>query len=190
MNGIAANWQLDFTLRLFESVLDKRKVDFFDSSSAKRFCKSRVGEVVFGDDDEAGRFLVQPVHDSRTELIIRLRSPKRESLSASKQCVHERSAGIPGSSMDAHSGWFVDDEDIFVFVGDFQRDCFRFGTKWRARARFDDNMLTPAEFLRRLCHGAIHQDEASPDQLLQTRAGELRELLSQPAVKAHAETGR
>jgi len=48
MNGIAANWQLDFTLRLFESVLDKRNVGFFDSSSAKRFCKSRVGEVVFG----------------------------------------------------------------------------------------------------------------------------------------------
>src|SRR5207245_3884808 len=118
-----------------------------------------------------------------------LRSTAGEGVTASKQRIHERSAGIPCSSMDAHSGWFVDDEDIFVFVGDFQRDCFRFGAKWRARARFDDNMLTPAEFLRRLCHGAIHQDEASPDQLLQTRAGALRELLSQPAVKAPADTG-
>src|SRR5437667_3983484 len=141
MNGIAANWQFDFTLRLFESVLDKRNVDFFDSPSAKRFCKFRVGEVVFGDDDEAGRFLVQPVHDSRTEWIIVLRSTAGEGVTASKQRVHERSAGIPCSSMDAHSGWFVDDEDIFVFVGDFQRDCLRFGATWRARARFDDNML-------------------------------------------------
>ena len=122
MNGIAANRQLDFTLHLFESVLDKRNVDFFDSSSAKRFGELCVGEVVFGDDNEAGRSLVQPVHDSRTEPINVLRSTAGESLTASEQGIDERSAGIPCSSVDAHSCRFVDHENVVVFVGDFQRD--------------------------------------------------------------------
>jgi hypothetical protein len=58
-----------------------------------------------------------------------LRTTARKTLSAAQERVYERAARIPRSSVHTHSGGFVDEQQVVVFVKNLQRDEFGLGTK-------------------------------------------------------------
>ena len=82
-----------------------------------------MGEVVFGDEDDAGGFLVEAMDDAGAKDVAAL----RERLAAAEKRVDERAFVVAGAGVDDHAGGFVDGEDVVVFVEGFERDGFGFG---------------------------------------------------------------
>ena len=57
---------------------DESEISFLHGSGAERFGKLRVSEVVLGDDDDAGSFLVETMDDAGAERVFGHRRPLRE----------------------------------------------------------------------------------------------------------------
>ena len=105
-----------------------------------------MGIVIFRDDDQSGSLFVEAMDDARAQRFVGLRSAAGERLSTSEKRVYEGTSGIPCSGMNAHSRGFVDDEEVVIFIKNFQRDGLRFGAKRRALPRFEDDAFTAAKF--------------------------------------------
>ena len=82
--------------------------------------------VILADDDGTGGIFIDAVYDSGTQDAI----DAAQILSAVIQdCVHERSAPVPGSRMYDHSLGFVDDKNIAVLIKNIDRNIFRFDVR-------------------------------------------------------------
>src|SRR6266404_1306331 len=130
MDGIAADWKVDFAGNFLKLAFYERDVGFLYGTGSKGLGQFRVGIVIFRNEDEAGGLFVETMHDSGTERV-RLRSAARKILSAAQERVYERTTGVSRTSMHAHSGGLIDDEQVVVFIEDIQRDGFGFGAKGR-----------------------------------------------------------
>ncbi len=148
-----------------------------------------MGEVVFGDDDNAGRLLIEAVNDAGAELVIGIRTAAREVLAAAKKRVYQSPLRVPCTGMDAHSSRLINDQQVVVLVENVERDGFRFGAKWRAGTDLDNNPLAAAKFVRGLSLDTIYGDQTVFNQLLQSRARKLRACLGKPAVEAETASG-
>ena len=87
MDRIAADRKVDFSRRFFQFALDEGNIGFLDCASPKGFRQPGVSKIILGDDDDAGRFFVQAMHDARTELVICIRPASREVLPTSQKRV-------------------------------------------------------------------------------------------------------
>ena len=130
-----------------EMAFDEGDVRLLDGASAEGFAEFGVGEIVFGDEDDAGGFFVEAMDDAGAEDVAAL----RERLAAAEERVDERAGVVSGAGVDDHAGGLVDGEDVVVFVEGFERDGFGFGADRRARLGFDGDAVAAAEFVRGLC---------------------------------------
>jgi len=189
MDWIAADGKIDLSGKLIEGAFNQRKVSFFDGAGAERLGQFCVRKVVLGDDDETGGFFVEAVDNAGTKAIFEFGAALRERLSAAEERVDQRAMRIPCPGMDAHAGGFVDDEQVIVFVEDIERNGFGFRAKRRALACLDKDPLITSQFVRRLGGRAIHQNQTVLKKLLDSGAGEFREMRDNPLIEASAAVG-
>ena len=57
---------------------------------------------------------------------------------AMQQRRDQRAGVCARAGMDDHSGWLIDDGDVFVFVENIQRNIFRFDARRAGGRNFDD----------------------------------------------------
>ncbi len=125
----------------FEMAFDEGDVGFFDFAIAEGFAEPGVGEIVFGDEDDAGGFFVEAMDDAGAEDVAAL----GERLAAAEERVDERAFVIAGAGVDDHAGGLVDGDDVVVFVEDVERDGFGFGADGRARLGGDGDVFAAAQ---------------------------------------------
>ncbi len=113
--------------------VDQRDVCLLDLASGELRGQLAMGGVVFGDHDEAAGFFVEAVDDAGAQLAADL----RERAEAVQQGVDQGVAiavgvGGAGAGVDHHTGGFVDDGEVGVFIDNVERDCFGDGAQGRA----------------------------------------------------------
>ena len=86
--------------------------------------QSFVGCVRLGDDEEAGRILVDPVNDPGARHAI---DAGQLPLTVKQQCVDQRTVPIARRRMDYHPRRLVYDDEVLIFEDDIQRNVLRFG---------------------------------------------------------------
>ncbi len=186
MNGVAPDGQLDAAGFFLELTLHEGDVDLLHFALAECFAKSRVGAVVFGDENHAGSFLVQAVDDAGTQWI----SGLRKRLAAPEERVDERAGDYTGAGMHGHAGGFVDGDDVVVFVENLERNRFGFGADGRALDDFESDFFAAVKMERAFLGGvAIDLDEAGHDQFLDASSAELGALGGDEAVETRAGIG-
>ena len=163
-----------------EMAFDEGDVGFFDFATAKGFAEFGMGEVVFGDEDDAGGFLVEAMDDAGAEDVATL----RERLAAAEERVDERAFVVAGAGVDDHAGGFVDGEDVVVFVEGVERDGFGFGLDRRARLGGDGDAFAAAESVGDFGRFAVDEDVGGVDEFLDAGAGEVGAVGSDDAVEA------
>ena len=88
-----------------------------------------MGEVIFGDQQYARSVAVQAVHNAGTQLPARL----GEMLEVMEQSIHQGSTADSRPHVNHHPRWFIDRNDGFIFVENFQGDRFRVGSQGSGR---------------------------------------------------------
>src|SRR2546423_165583 len=58
MNGVAANWEINFAGGIIEAAFHQSDIGLFDGAGTERFGQLRVSKVILGNDNEAGGFFV------------------------------------------------------------------------------------------------------------------------------------
>lgn len=83
-----------------------------------------MGCIIFGDHKQARRVLVQPMHNAGASHAANSRKVVTKVIQKS---VHKRTTPISACRVHDHTGRFVDDADIIIFIDDREGDVFRFG---------------------------------------------------------------
>jgi hypothetical protein len=150
-----------------------------------------VCAVVFGDEDETAGQLVEAMDDARAEIA----ADFGEFIQVEEQGVNESAAiarlvGGTGSCVDHHTGGFVDDGEVFIFVEDVEGNVFGSGVKGRGLGRaFYLDGFSAVEFLLGLCQIAVDADLASLDEELDAGSGDVGEGLGEVLVEAEIRGG-
>ena len=161
---------------------DEGDVGFVDGALAEGFAEPGVGGVVFGDEDDAGGFLVEAMNDAGAKGVAGL----RERLAAAEEGVDERAGGVAGAGVDGHAGGLVDGDDVVVFVENVERNGFGFGAERRARLRIDGDFFAAVEAVRAFGGLAVDEDEAAVDEFFHAGAAEIGTVGGDDAVEAVA----
>ena len=162
---------------------DECDVSLFDFACAKGFAEFGVGEIVFGDEDDAGGFLVETMDDAGAEDVAAL----GEGLAAAEERVDERAGVVSSSGVDDHAGGFVDGEDVVVFVESFEWDGFGFGADGRARLGGDGDAFAAADFVGSFGGFSVQKDVGGVDEFLHAGATEVGAMRGDDAVEALVE---
>ena len=90
--------------------------------------------IVFGNDDQAARLLVESMHDAWSQRAV----CGGESRHVMQQCIHQRASiacaiGCAGASMNHHARGLIDDGNKGIFIDDIKRHGFRFGPQRQVR---------------------------------------------------------
>ncbi len=138
-----------------------------------------VRAIIFGDDDQARRIPVEPVHDARTSFVAHAFEIGR----VSQHRVDQRAAGVAGCRMYDHPRRFVNHDQIAVFVDDVERDRFGCERGGRGRRDGDDDLIAVVDALAGFGNRhVVDGDEAVVNQSLNLRAGEIGDGIRQVAV--------
>ena len=114
MAAIAAERRVDRAAARGRAALHEREVLPRDRAALERRLQRAVGRLVAGDDEQAGRVAIEPVHDARPLRVLRRRRAPGERL-------HERAGRVPASGMHDHAGRLVHDEQVLILVRDAER---------------------------------------------------------------------
>mgnify|MGYP001771280974 CR=1 FL=1 len=118
--------------------------------------------VILGHDDEPCRVFVDPVHDSRTHHAV----DAGKVMAMIKQGIDKRVSLIARSRVHDHAAGLIDDDDIFIFIADIQRDVLRLHIQ-RLRIIIAEHDLIPrSRFVAALARRTIDRHPALGDQLL------------------------
>ena len=71
--GVAGDGEVDGSRGVVEAAFDESDVGLLDLAAAEGFAEFRVGEVVFGDEDDAGGLFVEAMDDAGAEDVAALR---------------------------------------------------------------------------------------------------------------------
>ena len=142
-----------------------------------------MGAVVLGDHQEAGRVLVEPMHDARPLHA----ADAGEAVAAMGDERVDQRAGLvarrPGWT--TRPGGLVDDDEVVVLVDDGERDRLAPAASRRPAAGTSSATSAPARDLRAgIAHrDAVDGDAALPDQRLQAAA---RKIAPEPRASARS----
>src|SRR5689334_4818665 len=101
--------------------MDQRQVSFLNFSGLKCITQLRMRNIIFSDQQEPGRLLVEPVYDARTALTTHI----RQILKVKHERVCNRSSSGARPRMDDHSGRFLNDGQISIFEVNLERNLLR-----------------------------------------------------------------
>lgn len=135
-----------------------------------------------GDDEQARRVPIKPVHDPRPLGIL---SPGGSPL---QQSVHERAVSVSGRGMDDDTGGLVHDEEVLVLEGHAQVDLFRLERAGLGLRQVDLERLAACEPSALRCGRPFDAHHACGDQPLGRRARANLGALRQEAIEPR--TGR
>lgn len=183
--GIARDGKLDAAFCAGEFSLHEREIRFLNSARAKSFGKFGMCEIVFGDEDCSARIFVKAMDDARAQGVAAL----RERLAAAKKRVDECAARVPCSGVDGHASGLVDDDEIVIFVKDFEWDGFGFGFERCARLGLNSDAFAALEFLAGFGGLAVDPDEAGIDEFLHASARKFGSVHCDKAIEASAGIG-
>lgn len=93
-----------------------------------------MAPILLGHNEKTGGVPVQAMNEPGTYGT----SDRGESIRMVKEGVHEGPRWVTRRGVDHHSGWFVYDEEVIVFVHDVEGN--RFGTRFWATERRDSNL--------------------------------------------------
>ena len=133
MRRMPRNGGADVAFVTGQHAADDGEVDFFHRSSGKLIREGDMRFVVFGHDQTAAGFLVEPVDDARS----RHAADAAEFPGAMmEQRIDERVFLVPGGGMNHQPGWLVQHEQRFVLKQNLERNVLRLrlgGSGCRAR---------------------------------------------------------
>jgi hypothetical protein len=139
-----------------------------------------VGGVCTGGDEAAAGVLIQAVDDARALLA----ADAREGGAMGKQGVDQGVARVARGGMDYEAGRLVDDQEVGVLEEDVERDILGLEER-RLRGRFGNgDRISGADFVARFGGLSAEGDMALPDESLQPRARQVRDILRQETVQA------
>jgi hypothetical protein len=183
--GVAGNREIDAAVCLFEGALDEGDVGLFDLTLAKGFTEFGVGEIGFGDEDDAGSVFIEAMDDAGAEGVAAL----GEGLAAAEERVDQSAAGIASAGVDGHAGGLVDGDEVVIFVEDFEGDGFGLGARSGAGLRLEGDALAASEFLGGFRTAAVDENKASINQFLDAGAAEVGALRGDEAVQTRTGVG-
>ena len=149
---------------------DERVINFFDFARRELFRERDVRLVIFGDNEAAAGFLVEPVDDARSR---HAADAAQRTIAVMQQRVDERVFLVTGGGMHDESGGFVDDEQRFVLEQNIERDFFRLRLGGPGFGPMDFNFFAGTRMMRRFDDFTVDADVAFFNQALQraTRGG-------------------
>ena len=142
----------------------------------------RVGSRALGEDDQAGRALVQAVDDARPA------GPAhpRQAWRMGQRGGGERALGLAGSGVCHHPRGLVHDQKVIVLQHDAEGDGLR-GQPLRGRRRdLCLETFAPAQPMRRLRGPAVDAHRSRVDQGLEAHARQIGQTGGEPLVEARS----
>ena len=140
-----------------------------------------VGQVVFGDDEQAGRVFVQTMYDAGAH---RAADPRQAARAMRQQGIHQSSRLRAGCGMDHQPFGLVDDNQIVVFVDDVERDIFCLGLFERpCRGKIHDDFIAGPQAITCFTGFFVDGDRMGSDQPLNMGAGDVRQTFGQKDVQ-------
>ena len=136
-DGIAADRRVDPSSGLHDAP-DERDVFLLDLAIAKLTRELLVRGVVLGDDHQARRAAIEPVHDAGPLLA----ADAAEIVDVMEQRVHQRAARVAGGRMHDHAGGLVDDDDVAILIDDRQRQRLRLRRRIDRLRHVDGDLLS------------------------------------------------
>lgn len=139
-------------------------------------------ELILGDDEEAARPFIEPVHDARADLahgIVFIEARAIEGATG-QEAVHEGAPRMPSRRMNHDAGRFVDDEEVLVFEDDVEGDRIIGGRGrrfWREGTDLDEG--SRAGEIRRSPWLVVHRHTPRCDPPLNGRSRGFRPGTSQ-----------
>ncbi len=103
-------------------------------------------EIILCHKNDSGSFLVQPVHNSRTQRI----ATSRKRLPPSQQRIHQRSSHIPRPGVHRHPRGFVHHDPVVVFIENVEWNRFRLCAHRQTILRIYSDLLAAVQTMRAL----------------------------------------
>ena len=135
--------------------------------------------VVARHDDQAGRALVEPVHYPRSHLT----AGRRPTSAAAEQRVNERARMVAGRRVNHHPGRLVDDEQVFIFIHDFERNRLRHGHRRVSLGNLDLDDVSGRHSIRGIGSLAVDPDQATLDEPRGGRPAQIVRVIRDEAVE-------
>ena len=140
--------------------------------------------IVFRDDKKPGCFFIQPMHDAGA---LDTADAGKFIAAIGKQRIDERAVMIAGAGMHDHAGRLIDDDDVLVFVNNFQINLLRLRYGLDRRRHGDFKNITWFHFIRAVIKFlAVQQQVTALDQLLEAGARIIWRMGCQHLVEAQA----
>ena len=143
--------------------------------------------VVLRHHHQAGRVLVEPVHDAGP---LDPTDPRKARAAMGDQRIHQRAGAVSGRRVHHQPLRLVDHDQRVILENDVQRDVFRSRRGRLVRRHRERDPVARIDAVARIADcGFADCRSASQDQSLQARAGEGGEALGQYAVEPLAPLG-
>ena len=163
----------DFAGVAREFAAHDRIVNFLDLACGKLRGKRQVRLVVFGNDEAAAGFLVEPVDDARPRDAA---DAAERTPAVVQQRVDERVFLVSGGRMHDESGGLVQNQQRFVLEKNVERHFLRLRLCRPGFRPADFDLFAGARTVRGLDRLAVDADVALLDQPLQRNPRERREI--------------
>ena len=139
-----------------------------------------MSPVIFGYDKQTRCLLVNSVHNTGPQRIIR----SRESNPPPQEGIYKGSGGISGSRMHDHACRLVHDQQCVVFVYDIKR--YLFGNSYQRRwfGKMNLYMFKRLNSVLRLDRFTVDKNVPFPDQPLNFTAGYIRNTVCKILIES------
>ena len=118
--GVSADRCVDHRLGRLEAALDQREVGLVHATLAELAREARVGPLVLCDNDEAGRVLIEAVHDAGPLHA----ADARQVGAVPQQRVDQRVLRVPRARVHGHARGLIDHDEVLVLIDDGEGDIF------------------------------------------------------------------
>ena len=113
-----------------------------------------MGGVGLGDDEQAGRVLVEPVDDAGP---LDPADPRQARAAMADQRVDQRAVGVARRRMDDEARRLVDDDEMVVLVDDVERDVLPDERRILRRRRLEGDPRALGEPRRRIARDHVRR---------------------------------
>lgn len=173
VDGVAADVGEDGVFFGFRDAEGDGEVEFFHGGSLGELAdEGLVSGVGFGDDEAAGGVFVEAVDDAGS---FDAADSGEFSVAVEEEGVDEGAIGVAGGGVDDHAVGFVDDDDVVIFVEDFEGDVLLWGIEGDGFGEGDGDAVAGFEGVAGFCGVAVEEDVLVADEGLDARAGEVGE---------------
>ncbi len=171
IHRMSANVSEDRVFGFQWNTISDSEVDFLHCRAlGKLGGEALVGGVGFCNDEAAGGVFIESVHDTGS---LHSAYPGEFSSAMMEQCVDEGAVGISGSGMDDHAVGFVEDDKVFVFEKDIERDVLWAGDVWNCLGDDDGNFIARMDAVTGFGGFAVEQDKLLANEILNSGAGKI-----------------